>query len=290
MSTVSFGASKQAIADHYDLHNDFYNLWLDTNMVYSSALWEDSTSLEEAQIKKLDHHILQSKAHEAERILDIGCGWGAILERLHTTYNRNDLTGLTLSEEQAKWIKDKCSAEIDVKVEAWQNHYPEIPYDAMISIGAIEHFARLEDSEEQKQENYRQFFNWCNKNLVKGGRLSLQTFGYSGLKSRDDIKKSKGTSFLANEIFRETDPPSLKDIIISSYSIFEVVALRNDRKDYARTCKEWKKRLMNNEEKAIGLVGADKYKMYLDYLDLSYLAFEVGFLDLYRITFQKRKI
>ncbi len=281
------GASKEAISHHYDLSNEFYKLWLDSNMLYSSALWEGCDNLEDAQINKMEHHIIQSKANTAKNILDIGCGWGAVIERLAEKYKRENVTGLTLSEAQAEWIRNKKNPKLNVRVESWADHKPEKPYDAMISVGAFEHFARLEDTDEQKQENYRKFFQWAQNNLEKGGQLSLQTFAYSGIKSREEVKKSKGTQFLSSEIFQQTDPPNLIDIIISSRGIFEIVNLRNDRLDYSRTCKLWHKTLKEKKEEAIKIVGETAYKNYLDYLMYSYIGFEVGLLDLYRITFKR---
>jgi cyclopropane-fatty-acyl-phospholipid synthase len=285
--TITLGASKQAISHHYDLSNDFYKLWLDANMLYSSALWEGCDHLEDAQINKLDHHIKQSKADKAKNVIDVGCGWGALIERLDKKYEVNNIIGLTLSEAQAEWIRYKNNPKLNVLVEAWNDHRPDKPYDAMISIGAFEHFARLEDTDEQKQANYRKFFEWAHSCLEQGSYLSLQSFAYSGKKSREEIKKSKGTQFLSNEIFKETDPPSLLDIVVSSRGLFEIVNLRNDRLDYSKTCKLWHKRLKEKQVEAIGIVGETTYKNYLDYLMCSYLGFETGLLDLYRITFKR---
>lgn len=281
------GATKEAISHHYDLSNDFYKLWLDSNMLYSSALWEGCDNLEDAQINKIEHHIIQSKADKAQNVLDVGCGWGALIERLDKKYHTKKITGLTLSEAQAEWIQNKNNSNLNVFVQAWQDHHPEQPYDAMISIGAFEHFARLEDSDEQKQANYRKFFTWAHQYLEKGSHLSLQTFAYSGIKSREEVKKSKATQFLSNEIFKETDPPSLIDIILSSRGIFEIVNLRNDRLDYSKTCKLWHKTLKEKKEEAEKIVGEPTYKKYVDYLMYSYLGFETGLLDLYRITLRR---
>src|SRR5262245_33777912 len=101
------GASPQAIQQHYDVGSDFYALWLDNTLTYSCALWLDADSdgdLETAQIRKIDHHIISARARRVERVLDVGCGWGAVLRRLVSDYGVRHATGLTLSVAQAEQI------------------------------------------------------------------------------------------------------------------------------------------------------------------------------------------
>src|SRR4030088_3614984 len=98
------GPSPEAIQRHYDVGNDFYRLWLDDSMSYSCALWDGSDdSLQAAQMRKIDYHIAQAQAAGAGRVLDVGCGWGAVLKRLTTVYGVGQAVGLTLSREQEEW-------------------------------------------------------------------------------------------------------------------------------------------------------------------------------------------
>ena len=76
------GASPEAIMSHYDMGEDFFKLVLDPELIYSCALFQDGDTLEQAQTRKLDHHIEAAAATGARRVLDIGCGWGAMLRRL----------------------------------------------------------------------------------------------------------------------------------------------------------------------------------------------------------------
>src|SRR5712671_4640805 len=98
-----FGASQDAIAHHYDVGNDFYAMWLDPTMTYSCALWDDAADLHAAQLAKIDYHIAQARAHGADRVLDIGCGWGPTLHRLVSVGGVRNAVGLTLSKEQAAY-------------------------------------------------------------------------------------------------------------------------------------------------------------------------------------------
>ena len=281
------GASLEAIQHHYDVGNEFYRLWLDPTLTYSGAMWEPGDTLETAQLRKLDYHIEQAQAAGSARVLDVGCGWGGMLRRLVETHGVAKAVGLTLSQAQADWVKGLGLPNVEVRLENWQDHRPEDSYDAIISVGAFEHFAKLDSSDEQRLQSYRAFFERCSSWLKAGGRFSLQTFAYGSKRSRENVKKTPGTQFLATEIFPETDPPSLAEIVAASNGIFEIEALRNDRKHYAATCREWVKRLKANREKAIQLTDEANVSRYQNYLQLSTVGFELGYLALFRITFSR---
>lgn len=278
------GASSAAIQSHYDIGNDFYHLWLDHDLNYSAAMWEAGDTLDAAQVRKLDYHISQARAEGAARVLDVGCGWGALLRRLVEVRGARQAVGLTLSNAQAAWIRSLHQTQIEVRVESWLHHQPSAPYDAIISIGAFEHFARLEASNAEKIDGYRAFFALCREWLKPQGRLSLQTFAYGSLRPREEVRHSTATRFLSSEIFPETDPPRLTDIAAAIEGYFEMLTLRNDRKDYGRTCRVWRQRLRAHREQVIQLVGAEVFSRYDRYLQLSTIGFETGQLALFRIT------
>lgn len=290
MSAVNIknpGASAEAIQSHYDVGNEFYSLWLDPTLSYSGAMWHPGDTLETAQARKIDFHIEQAGARGAERVLDVGCGWGGVLKRLVTAHGVNKAVGLTLSQAQAEWITALEIPNIEVRVESWSEHQPEGHYDAIISIGAFEHFARLDSTDADRVEGYRAFFSRCSEWLRPGGRLSLQTFAYGSRRSREEGRRTPGTRFLATEIFPETDPPRLADIVAASDGIFEIEALRNDRGDYAATCKEWLRRLRAHRDEATGMVGEEGFARYERYLQLSTIGFDTGYLALFRVTFSR---
>jgi cyclopropane-fatty-acyl-phospholipid synthase len=278
------GASRTAIQSHYDIGNDFYRLWLDRDLNYSAAMWESGDMLDAAQLRKVDYHISQAGAEGAERVLDVGCGWGAVLRRLVEARGARRAVGLTLSNAQADWIRSWGNPQIEVRLESWSDHHPAARYDAIISIGAFEHFAKLEASDAEKIEGYRAFFSLCRDWLKPQGRLSLQTFAYGSRRPREEVRNSAGTRFLATEIFPETDPPRLIDIAAAIEGYFEVVSLRNDRKDYGRTCQEWRRRLRAEREQVVRIVGEEVFSRYERYLQLSTIGFETGHLALFRIT------
>ncbi len=287
MSDSMAGASREAIEHHYDISNDFYALWLDSTMTYSGALWKEGDSLRDAQIRKIDHHIFAAKAQARTRVLDIGCGWGGVMKRLTTESGVSHAVGLTLSQNQALWIAEMNLSHVEVRVESWADHVPSQCYDAMISIGAFEHFARFTDSDESRLAKYRAFFSWCHQYLAPGGRLSLQTFAYGSRATREKSHSSRATRFLANEIFRETDPPQFDEVVRAANTRFELESASNDRLGYAQTCTEWLRRLRNRADEARSLVGDEVVSRYQKYLQLSIFAFETGQLELWRMTFSR---
>src|SRR5947209_5725012 len=112
------GASPAAIQSHYDVGNDFFALWLDPEMVYSCAMFEEGDSLETAQLRKLDYHISEARATGTQTVLDIGCGWGSLLRRLAAS-GVEAATGLTLSEAQATKIRSDAVPRAFVRQENW---------------------------------------------------------------------------------------------------------------------------------------------------------------------------
>ena len=277
------GASASAIQHHYDLSNDFYKLWLDPTCTYSCGMWQERDNLTSAQLRKIDFHIQNCQVKEDHRILDIGCGWGATLKRLVEKYNIKQGVGLTLSENQANWIKKFNIPEIEINLESWSDHNPKELYDGIISIGAFEHFAKLNLSSEEKIEGYREFFRLCYQWLKPESYLSLQTITYG------NATPGEFNSFLATEIFPETDLPRLTEIAIASEKYFEIVTLRNDRKDYELTCRKWLSQLQKNKKEAIELVGEKTVKNYEKYLQLAIYGFYGGKINLLRIAMKKLK-
>lgn len=286
-SSVEVGATKRAIQDHYDVGNAFYSLWLGSTMAYSGALWAEGDDLDRAQLRKFDHHIRESGADRAERVIDIGCGWGGLIERLVGVHAPTQVVGLTLSDAQANWVRQRKLRGVEVRVETWADYREERPFQAAISVGAFEHFARLEHSEEQKVAAYRRFFARCHALLEDGAQLSLQTFAYGGRRPRREALASDATRFLSEEIFRETDPPTLANIAEAIRGTFEIVRLHNDREGYAKTCRVWLDNLKAAREAALRVAGVEVYERYRKYLNYAFAGFASANMDLYRITLRR---
>lgn len=267
-----------AIRYHYDVGNDFYRLWLDRSLSYSCALYEPGDSLEQAQDRKLRWHLGIVDADEARSLLDIGCGWGAILERASLGHHVDRCVGLTLSDEQAHYVRGRALPGVEVRTENWIDYQPQERVDAIVSIGAFEHFARPTDSPADKIATYREFFTRCAGWLTDGGVLSLQTIAYA------NMSPTVANAFIANDIFPDADLPTLAEIASATEGIFEIVSLRNDRLDYAWTCEQWAARLRAQRPIAAELVGDEVVERYERYLKMSALGFRMGKIGLLRIA------
>src|SRR5882724_2662476 len=136
------GASPEAIISHYDKGEDFFELVLGPELIYSCALFEGDDDLAAAQRRKLDDHIEAANAASAKRVLDVGCGWGAMLRRLVDHAKVPHVVGLTLSPSQANWIRRQPRPGLEVVEQDWRDHKPTRRYDAIISVGAFEHSSK----------------------------------------------------------------------------------------------------------------------------------------------------
>ena len=289
MTAIDYrGATAESIRHHYDVSNDFFALWLDADLTYTCALWDDGDageSLETAQKRKLDHLIEGARAQGARRVLDVGCGWGSLLERLVTTYGVERAVGLTLSDSQAEKLREAALPRTEVRVENWLDHEPDEPYDAIISIGAFEHFARTGLSRAERIAAYRQFFDRCREWLPRGGRIALQT-NIKGNNVRMDKQTVRDLMFIMDIIFPESEIPALSEVIESSEKRFDVVSLRNDPDHYSRTCREWLNRLRSHREEAVRIAGEENVANYERYLGSTVDHFANRHLGLSRIVLE----
>ncbi|MFC0601073.1 SAM-dependent methyltransferase [Streptomyces palmae] len=282
------GATAESIRHHYDVSNDFYALWLDDDLTYTCALWDlqdPADTLEAAQRRKLDHLIEGARAAGARRVLDVGCGWGSLLRRLVQEHGVQRAVGLTLSDSQAESLARRAVPGTEVRVENWLDHQPEEPYDAIISIGAFEHFARQGLSRAERVAAYREFFERCRAWLPAGGRLALQT-NIKGNNVRMDKQTVRDLLFIIEMIFPESEIPALSEVLEASEKIFDVVSLRNDADHYARTCREWRDRLRAQRAAAVECVGEETYAHFDRYLNATVGHFRNRHLGLSRMVFE----
>jgi cyclopropane-fatty-acyl-phospholipid synthase len=282
------GASTEAIRGHYDVGNEFYELWLDATRSYSCALWDGpDDTLEAAQKRKLDYLIKGANASCVKRVLDVGCGWGGLLHRLVSVHDVRRVTGLTLSQAQADYVRGWAGdGHYDIRVENWAEHRPAEPYDAVISIGAFEHFADMGLSRAGRVRAYRSFFESCHEWLPPGGRLALQT-NVKGNNTRLDRKSARDLLFIVDRIFPQSELPWPSEVLEASERLFDVVSLVNQPDDYARTCGEWYDGLRGHRAAAVELVGEQTVQDYERYLSAAVDAFRKRHIGLIRVLFER---
>ncbi len=280
MSTPA-GATPNELQAHYDAGDSFYGLWLDEERVYSAALWENAEDLAAAQRAKLAWHAAEAGVVPGARVLDVGCGWGAFLAFSLKEGGAAEAVGLTPSPSQARATAARALPGLRVHAHGWDQHVDE-PYDAMVCVGALEHFVRPEDDDTTRVARYRAFFDFARAHLRPGAHLSLQTIAYG------DFPGGRLDPFITARIFPGSDLPRLAQLAEAWTGPFSLVRLRNDPLDYARTCAVWAERLAARRAEAEALVGAEKVADYLRYLKMSAAGFRSGALELLRVTLRGR--
>jgi cyclopropane-fatty-acyl-phospholipid synthase len=208
-----------------------------------------------------------------------------VLKRLTEIHGVEHAVGLTLSEAQAEWIRAWDSPAIEVRVENWKDHAADGPYDAIISVGAFEHFARYDASRDDKIAAYREFFKFCHALLPPGGRLGLQTIS----KGNSPVTRQgiEDTRWIWTHIFPETDVPWLSDVARASEKRFDIVSVRNDAAHYVKTGEAWHERLIANRDRAIELVGEETFALYDHWMGALKRSFESGHVGLLRFLMRR---
>lgn len=196
-----------------------------------------------------------------------------------------EAVGLTLSEAQKAYCDRHNPPGCSARLESWTEHVPGESYDAIVSIGALEHAARSCPSREEKVDVYRGFFERCRELLRPGGRLAVQAIAkgdrpLSGGAFRDVV-------LLARHVFPEADVPRLSELTAACEGVFEVRALRNDRAMYARTCSVWLDALRARREEARRIVDEDTVCFFERYLEASVRQLEAGHLGLLRLALER---
>jgi len=285
------GTSPAAIAHHYDLSDDFFALWLGDDLVYSCALWnpDDQTErLETAQQRKLDFFAAELGVR-GKRVLDIGCGWGALLDRFVTSHDVDGGVGLTLSQAQAAFAKARDLPGVDFRLESWVDHRPARPYDAITCIEMSEHLASDRLTADEKVDVYRAFFGRCAEWLVDGGRLGLQLICLDNV-GHEGSRPGRGASseLIRVDIFPESMPASLSELVLGWETHFEVARFLDHPDHYRRTFRAWGLAYRTGLDRARALVGDTTTRTFARYFAAGEAFFRLREDSLYRVILKKR--
>ncbi len=278
------GAGPASIKFHYDQGNEFFELWLGSTMTYSGAMWEGAEDdLRTAQLRKLDYVAEQAHAATARRVLDIGCGWGGTLRRLVDEYAVEQAVGLTLSESQVAYVNDARDPRVEARLQDWRTFEPAERFDAIVSLGTIEHFVSMGAGEEVRAQTFREFFARCHEWLVPGGRLVLQTMAPGQV--RPDRRGLRDVRLVLTKMYVNAGPPSLRELVDGCEGRFEILSVRNDRMDYPPTLMSWHRNLLANRKRAVEIVGEEEVGVHERFfVGLSRL-FMLGNVELLRLSF-----
>jgi len=273
---------RRAVTFHYDVSNDFYRLWLDRQMVYSCAYFQSpNDDLDTAQERKLDYLCHKLRLRAGQRLLDIGCGWGALV--LHAAKHFGvRAEGITLSEPQAEWGRARL-ADAGLKKDATieLRDYREIStngsrlYDAIVSVGMAEHVGR---------ERLPDYFRAAHRALKPGGVFLNQAIG-EGVVPRPD---NRNGSFIEQYVFPDGDIPPLPIMLRAAESVgFEIRDAENLREHYGLTLRHWLHRLEAHHAEARSVVDETTYRIWRLYLAGSAHAFRRGHIAVYQTLFAK---
>lgn len=279
-----------AIRHHYEVSNDFYRLLLGPTMMYSGGYWEEgeglTQALDEAQERKLDRFVELAGAAGAGRVLDIGCGWGTMLNRATSVHGVREGVGLTLSRTQERFVASLDNPRITARVESWEDHVADEPYDAAFCINALEHFVSSELPPRERAKKFRVFFQKVAANLRPGARLVLHTMTAEALPMNrrllDDLK------FLQRSEFENCHIPHLHELAGGAEGLFDVVEIVNERESFAVACRAWLELLAARRDEAVALEGEEVVARFERYLDIFAYTLEDRFFNNFRITVARR--
>jgi cyclopropane-fatty-acyl-phospholipid synthase len=277
----SLARSRSNVAHHYDLSNDFYKLWLDDDMQYSCAYWADGVkTLEDAQTAKKAHIAAKLALEPGQRVLDIGCGWGGMALYLNRVADV-EVLGITLSEEQLKLARARAeTAGVADKVRFELMDYRVLAkrapgyFDRIVSVGMFEHVG---------VPQFDSFFRACSNLLKDEGVMLLHTIGRMGSPGATD-------AFTRKYIFPGGYIPALSETLAASEKVKLIHSdIENLRLHYAKTLREWYKRVRANRDTVIAQYDERFYRMWIFYLSGATAAFEAGGMCNYQIQYIRNR-
>lgn len=265
---------RRAVTYHYDVSNDFYALWLDRRMVYSSAYFHSADNeLDDAQEQKLDHICRKLRLRPGQRLLDVGCGWGALVMHAARHYGV-DATGITLSRPQAELASERIAeaglaGSCRVEVRDYRELDEAPAYDALASVGMFEHVgaALLPD-----------YFAKAWRLLVPGG-----VFLNHGIASCATEQPVRGRSFTDAYVFPDGElVPVHFTLRAAEEASFELRDVESLREHYALTLRHWVRRLEMHRAQALRHVDEPTYRVWRLFMSGSAHGFAKGRLNVYQ--------
>ncbi|MDP2396755.1 MAG: cyclopropane-fatty-acyl-phospholipid synthase family protein [Burkholderiales bacterium] len=267
---------RRAIEYHYDVSNDFYALFLDRSMVYSCAYYRsEAASLEQAQEAKLDHILRKLALRPGDRLLDIGCGWGALVMRA-AQHHGVQATGVTLSSRQLEYARERIRAAglgDRCRVELLDYRDLEGEYDGITSVGMFEHVGL---------QHLPEYFAKIRSLLTADGRVLNHGITSSDTEAR--WMPLGAGEFIDRYVFPEGELTHVSQVLHDmSGAGLEVVDVESLRRHYARTCREWADRLEAARERAEAIAGGRRARIWQIYLAGCAYGFAEGWINLYQV-------
>jgi cyclopropane-fatty-acyl-phospholipid synthase len=278
------------VRHHYDVGNDFYALWLDKRMLYSCAYFPTGTEkIDAAQDLKLEHICRKLRLKAGDRLLDVGCGWGGMLEYAATRYGVSGV-GITLSEPQAVLARERLaragvSDRVRIEVRDYRDLDPSWRFDKAVSIGMREHVGAA---------NLPGYYAAVERALVPGG-LFLDhgivrggSWVRSGLLSWLSARLWRRDAFIEKYVFPGGELVPLGQLLsFAEQTGLEARDVENLREHYTLTLREWVARLGAAHVQAAAIVGEHTYRVWRLYMAATGIGFNTGRLTLIQTLLAK---
>ncbi len=271
------GDNKRFIQFHYDVGNEFYKLFLDPEMQYSCAWFPTwKTSLEDAQVAKLEMTCRKLRLKPGERLLDIGCGWGGLL--IHAAREHDAVGhGVTLSEEQLAFARERVATlGLTDRITFELRDYQELDgrFDKIASIGMYEHIGVA---------NIPAYFSKVRELLADGGLFLNHAISRGAKRKKKRFSKRPEQRALQKYIFPGGELDDIGHTIAQMEKHgFEVHDVEGWREHYQKTTRIWCERLTERRAEAESLVGPETYRIWVAYLGGCSLAFQRGSARIYQ--------
>jgi cyclopropane-fatty-acyl-phospholipid synthase len=267
----------EAIRYHYDVSNAFYGLFLDPAMVYSCAYFENGDEdLATAQQKKIDHILTKIGVRPGHRLLDIGCGWGALVLRAAQRFGAR-CVGVTLSERQAELARERVAqAGLSDRVEIRLQDYRDVDgeFDRITSVGMFEHVGL---------QHLTEYFGRIERLLAPDGVVMNHGITTSDVDQRNSPYGSG--NFIDRYVFPHGELAHLSTVIRTMQEGgLEVRDVENLRRHYARTCALWTENFENNAAHLRQVADPKTFRIWHVYLAGCAYAFANDWISLYQIV------
>lgn len=271
----SLSASLDNIHHHYDLGNDFYNLWLDKEEVqYTCAYYtHEEATIEEAQVAKLHHVARKLQLKPGETVIEAGCGWGGLARFMARNYGVK-VRAYNISKEQVAFAREKAKQEgLDGQIEYILDDYRNADgkCDAFVSVGMLEHVGT---------KHYKDLGGVIDRVLKDDGRGLIHSIGRNYPKLMN--------AWIEKRIFPGAYPPSIREMmdILEPYD-FSVLDVENLRLHYAKTLEQWMERFDENEDAITNMFDGNFVRAWRLYLAGSIAAFTTSELQLFQVLFSR---
>ena len=273
----SFARSRANVHHHYDLGNDFYARWLDAEMVYTCAYFEEPlVTLEAAQRAKLEHVCRKLRLRPGERVVEAGCGWGALA--LHMAEHHGvTVRAFNLSPEQIQFARDAALERgLADRVEFVEDDYRNAAgcYDAFVSIGMLEHVGK---------PHYEELGGLIDRCIERDGRGLLHFIGHA--------RPWRMNPWIERTIFPGAYIPALSEALpLLEQNGLAVADVENLRRHYALTLEHWLARFERHVDWVESRYDARFVRTWRLYLASSIAAFRTGSCQLYQVLFERAGI